>query len=52
MAECIYCGAHAESGEHWMPRTPTVLDEGALGGILSPASQSLAQAADRLQDFL
>jgi len=32
--------------------TPTVLDEGALGGILSPASQSLAQAADRLQDFL
>ena len=29
-----------------------VLDEGALGGILSPASRSLAQAADRLQDFL
>lgn len=21
MAECIYCGAHADGGEHWMPRT-------------------------------
>jgi hypothetical protein len=21
MADCIYCGADANSGEHWMPRT-------------------------------
>ena len=30
----------------------TCLTTGALGGILSPASQSLAQAADRLHDVL
>ena len=32
--------------------TIAVPHEGALGGILAPASQSLAQAADRLQDRL
>jgi hypothetical protein len=21
MAKCIYCGADADSGEHWMPKT-------------------------------
>ena len=29
-----------------------LLDEGALGGTLGAASQSLAQAADRLHGFL
>ena len=32
--------------------TASLPHEGALGGILGPAPQSLAQAADRLQDFL
>ena len=46
------CEARYYEQRHRDIAVTNVLHEGALGGILDPASQSLAQAADRLHDFL
>ena len=44
--------AHYYEQGHRDATSESVLHEGALGGTLTPTTQSLAQAADRLHDFL